>query len=167
MQGILYFVFIISAPCKCFIAVLISGISWEFVWQQVSWSLQYSLEHSTQSCNATVWRVLILPLFSNSFSLFFQVFGTVPRAPTTISITNTFMFYIFFSSPARSKYLSIFSLSFIFSLWFAQSAGAVVRPPTNKCPGYDTKQSDGEVPVMLEIWGMQSTSSLLSLSGPL
>ena len=26
-----------------------------------------------------------------------------------------------------------------------------VRPP-NKCPGYDTKQSDGEVPVMLGLW---------------
>ena len=23
----------------------------------------------------------------------------------------------------------------------------------NECPGYDTKQSDGEVPVMLELWG--------------
>ena len=41
-----------------------------------------------------------------------------------------------------------------------------VRPP-NECPGYDTKQSDGEVPVMLELWGMQSTHSLLSLPGPL
>ena len=28
---------------------------------------------------------------------------------------------------------------------------------------YDTKQSDGEVPVMLELWGMQSTPSLPSL----
>ena len=38
-------------------------------------------------------------------------------------------------------------------------------PPTNKCPGYDTKQSDGEVPVMLEFWGMRSTLSLPSLPG--
>ena len=30
----------------------------------------------------------------------------------------------------------------------------------SECPGYDTKQSDGEVPAMLELWGMQSTSSL-------
>ena len=33
--------------------------------------------------------------------------------------------------------------------------------PANKCPGYDTKQSDGEVPVMLGLWGMWSTLSLL------
>ena len=38
---------------------------------------------------------------------------------------------------------------------------------SNKCPGYDTKQSDGEVPAMLELWGMQSTPSLPSLPGPL
>ena len=36
-----------------------------------------------------------------------------------------------------------------------------------KCPGYDTKQSDGEVPVMLELWGMRSTPSLPLLPGPL
>ena len=40
-------------------------------------------------------------------------------------------------------------------------------PPPNECPGYDTKQSDGVVPVMLELWGMQSTPSLPSLPGPL
>ena len=33
----------------------------------------------------------------------------------------------------------------------------------NECPGYDTKKSDDEVPVKLEICGMQSTSSLPSL----
>ena len=37
----------------------------------------------------------------------------------------------------------------------------------NECPGYDTKQSDGEVPVLLELWGMQSTPSLPLLPGPL
>ena len=41
------------------------------------------------------------------------------------------------------------------------------KTPHNDYPGYDTKQSDGEVPVMLELWGMKSTSSLLSLPGPL
>ena len=39
--------------------------------------------------------------------------------------------------------------------------------PPNKCPGYDTKQSDGEIPVMLGLWGMRSTSSLPLLPGPL
>ena len=35
---------------------------------------------------------------------------------------------------------------------------------SNECPGYDTK-SDGEAPVMLELWQIQSTLSLLSLPG--
>ena len=42
-----------------------------------------------------------------------------------------------------------------------------VRPSPNKCLRYDSKQSNGEVPVMLEIWGIQSTPSLTSLPGPL
>ena len=46
----------------------------------------------------------------------------------------------------------------------AQSAGAVEY---TDCPGYDTKQSDGEVPAVLELWGMRSTPSLPSLPGPL
>ena len=40
-------------------------------------------------------------------------------------------------------------------------------PPPNECRGYDTKQSDGKVPVMLELWGMWSTPLLPSLTGPL
>ena len=43
-----------------------------------------------------------------------------------------------------------------------------VRLPTpNECPGYDTKQSNGEVSAMLELWGMRFTPSLPSLPGPL
>ena len=37
----------------------------------------------------------------------------------------------------------------------------------NECPGYVTKQSDGEAPVILELWGMRSTPSLSALLGPL
>ena len=40
-------------------------------------------------------------------------------------------------------------------------------PPLNECPGYDTKQSDGEVPVRLDLWGMWSTHLLPLLPGPL
>ena len=39
--------------------------------------------------------------------------------------------------------------------------------PPNECPGYDTKQFDAEVPVMLELWGMRSTPSLWSPPDPL
>ena len=42
-----------------------------------------------------------------------------------------------------------------------------VSPPPNECPGYDAKQSEGEVLAMLELWGMQSTPSLPLLPGSL
>ena len=42
-----------------------------------------------------------------------------------------------------------------------------VRHPTNECPGYDPKQSDAGVPVMLEFWEMRSTLSMPSLPGPI
>ena len=35
----------------------------------------------------------------------------------------------------------------------------------NECPEYDTKQSDDDVPVMLELWGRRSTPSFSSLPG--
>ena len=37
----------------------------------------------------------------------------------------------------------------------------------DECPRYDTKQSDSEAPVMLELWRIRSTSLLPSLPGPL
>ncbi len=62
----------------------------------------------------------------------------------------------------------------MFSQWhciFDQSAGAaeyiVCFSAENVCPEYDAKQFDGEVPVMLKLWGMWSTPSLPSLPGPL
>ena len=36
---------------------------------------------------------------------------------------------------------------------------------TEECTGGDTKQSDGEIPVLLELCGMQSTPPLPSLPG--
>ena len=61
--------------------------------------------------------------------------------------------------------------------FFAQSAGAIntlaaslqrgkTPHPPNECHRYDTKQSDGEVTVVLELWGMQSTPALPLLPGP-
>ena len=41
------------------------------------------------------------------------------------------------------------------------------NPHPNESPGYDTKKSDRELPVMLDLWGMRSTSSLPLLPDPL
>ena len=42
-----------------------------------------------------------------------------------------------------------------------------IRPPYYEFPGYDSKQPDSEVSVILELWEMWSTSSLPSLLGPI
>ena len=54
----------------------------------------------------------------------------------------------------------------------SQLAGAVeytdcISAERYEYPGYDIKKSDGEAPVMLELWGVQSTPLLPSLPGPL
>ena len=60
--------------------------------------------------NAVVWMVSTRPLIFNSSSTFISLLVTVPRVPITISITVTFMFYNFFSSLARFRYSSFFTL---------------------------------------------------------
>ena len=44
---------------------------------------------------------------------------------------------------------------------------SAITPPHNECPVYDYKQFDGEVPVMLELWGMRNNPLLSLLPGPL
>ena len=103
-----------------------SSVSWRYftgVWVTAS-LLQVSrtIFSSLSDLNNTVaWIVLILPLIANSFYLFSKPLGTVPSLPTTSGTNVTFIIQSFFSSLARSKYLSILSHSFIFILWFART----------------------------------------------
>ena len=65
----------------------------------------------------------------------------------------------------------------IFEIKMALSARAVEYPdflsaegyphPTNKYSVYDTKQSNGDAPIMLELWEMRNTHLLPSVLGPL
>ena len=94
------------------------------------------------------------------------------------------MFFVLFShkdnliNPERfcPFYSKNIYVVFVYILFLAQSAGAVEYTDctsaegqglSNECPEYDIEQSDGEVPVMLGPWGMQSTLSLPLLPGPL
>ena len=122
-------------------------------------------------------RVGVLTLCRDAVSVFYSPYwlGLVIKSRTTYQALN-------FLSPTRcikgiiSKYLQCILINS--NKLFTQSAGAVEYtdctfnrglrpPPTNECSGYDTKQSDGEVPVMLGIGGIQSTPSLPLLPGPL
>ena len=69
--------------------------------------------------NAAVWIVSTRPPTSRPFN---KPLLTVLRAPITIGIIVTFMFHSFFNSIARSRYLSLFSHSFCFIQWSAETA---------------------------------------------
>ena len=76
--------------------------------------------------NAVVWMVSTHPPTSNSSSPFSNPLVTVPKAPITIGIIVTCVFYSFFNSLARSMYLSYFSHSFSFILWSAWTAKSTI-----------------------------------------
>ena len=76
--------------------------------------------------NAVVWIVSTRPATSKSSRLFNNHLVIVPNAPITIGTIVTFMFHSFFDSLARSKYLSLFSLSFRFVLWSAGTAKSTI-----------------------------------------
>ena len=107
---------------EIFTPVLADRFSLEFEWQQDSRTLLSILN------NTVVWMGSC-PLISKSSIPFTNPWGIVPRAPTTIGITVTFMFHslFFFSSLANSTYLSPSSLSFIFTLWFAGTTKSTIR----------------------------------------
>ena len=66
--------------------------------------------------------VSTLPLISKSSIPFNNPLVTVPKAPITIGIIVTFMFYNFLNSLVRLRYLSFVSLSFNFTLWSVGTA---------------------------------------------
>ena len=93
-----------------------------FHWSLINYnSLQISriiLSIKVDFSRTVIWMVSFLLLVFTFPSFFFMLLGSVPRSLTTIGITVTFMFYIFFScSLARSIHLSIFLLSFILILF--------------------------------------------------
>ena len=59
---------------------------------------------------AIVWMIYTCPLIYKSSSPYTNPLVTVSRAPITNGISVTFMFYSFFNSLAKSRYLSFFSL---------------------------------------------------------
>ena len=83
--------------------------------------------------NAVVWMVSTQPPTSKSSRPFNNPLVTVPKAPITIGIIVNFMFYSFFNSLARSRYLSFFSLSFFFLVKIVSILHLIV---ITSCPFY-------------------------------
>ena len=73
------------------------------------------------------WIVLIRPPIFNSSSTFSRHLGTVSSVPITMGNIVSLKFHNFLSSLARSKYLCLFSFSFIFTLWSVGRAKSTIR----------------------------------------
>ena len=106
-------------------SVLADDLSLESEWLQVSLGLRDSSQYCGQFQHN--FNSLDIPLTSNSSSPFFKSLGSVPSTLVTIGITVTFMSHSFFSSLARSKYLYLFSLCLIFTLWSVGTANSTIR----------------------------------------
>ena len=76
--------------------------------------------------NAVVWMVPSCLVISKSSSPCTNHSVIVQRAPITIGIIVTFMFHRFFNSLAKSRYLSFFSHSFNYTLWYAGTAKSTI-----------------------------------------
>ena len=76
---------------------------------------------------AVVWMVSACPPISNTPSRLTVPLITVPSAPITVGIIAALMFHSFLSSLIRCKYLSLISLSLIFTLWSAGTTKSTNR----------------------------------------
>ena len=76
--------------------------------------------------NAVFGTVSTLPVISKSSSPCTNLLMTVPRAQITIGIIVTLIFHCFCIPLARSRYLSLFLLSFSFTLWSAGTAKSTI-----------------------------------------
>ena len=69
--------------------------------------------------------------------------------------------------PNTNEYTHVHSWTYLPAGAVEYTDCTVGKPLPYKCPVYDTKQSNGDAPVMLEFWGVRSTLLLPSLPGSL
>ena len=77
--------------------------------------------------NAVFWMVSTRHYFTKSSSPCTKPSVNVLSTLITIGIAVSFMIHSFFSSLARSRYLSLFSLFFIFTLWSAGTTKSTIQ----------------------------------------
>ena len=97
---------------------LADGFTLECEWQQVSSSLQTLLSILIDLNNAVVWVVSICSLISKSSNPCNNLLVILSSTPITTDTAVTFMSHsLFFSSPTKSWYLSLISISFCLTQW--------------------------------------------------
>ena len=125
---------------------------------------------SNQTKNMQLLFLKIFGLLMSSFSLFL-VFDVELSCPHIKHLKKAERYIGWNAVIMKIKMRSAVQLVLPCSLGLKNTPTAslqrVKTPPPNKCPGYDTKRSDGEALVMLELCRMWITSSLPLLPGPL
>ena len=115
--------------------LLLESVFHQRQWMVIHWGLSDSKSpqvsrtlHSILAVlsNILVWMISCHPLISKSSRPFNNPLVTVPKALITIGIIVPFKFHSFFSSLARTRYLSFFSLAFKFILWSARTAKSTI-----------------------------------------
>ena len=107
-----------------------------------------------------IYKVQLLSLFSKFFRL-------IPVA-YFLFLFQLFILYCWLLKTIEWQSESFIKFLCQLVLWNTPTAPLQRgMTPLKECPEYDTKQSDGEVLVMLELWGIWSTPSLPSLPGTL
>ena len=106
-----------------FIILILESFSRKFQSPQVSRTL---LSIVGDLNNAVDWAVPTRPVFSKSSSHCTNSVVTAPRQPITIGIIVTFSLQRLFNSLAKSRYLSLVSLSFSFTLSSAETAKSTI-----------------------------------------
>ena len=86
---------------------------------------------------------------------------------TSISTHQIFCSILYNKIKICLNYISLRNRTESLCLWPRIHWDCNCKTPPNEYPGYDTKQFDGEAPVMLELWRIQSTLLLPLLPGPL
>ena len=112
---------------KLFTPASANDLPLEFEWQQVSSSLQDSSQYSSRSEQCCHLDGLQSTSYFQFFQSCYQCFGECTKCMITIGIPIIFMLYSFFSSLARSSYLSLFSPSFSFIQWSTGTAKSTIR----------------------------------------
>ena len=95
------------------------------VWQQVSARLQDSSRYSGRSFKCCSLNDCNSSSYFKVFQFLYQSFGDC-SAPVIIGIAVTLVFHSFSSSQAKSRYLSLVSRSFSFTLWSAWMAKSTI-----------------------------------------